>query len=153
MKRHKGVAGFTIVEILVVIAIISTLAGLLMSGVMIARTKVRKDQTKISLANIGMALKNYRTDMGDYPPGSGDITSSETLYKELTTAKGFGPYLPGLDSKDIKDTDKNGSPELVDPWGNPIWYTRGDNLTNDKDFELRSAGPDGIYGTDDDIVL
>ena len=99
MKRHTGVAGFTIVEILVVIAIISTLAGLLMSGVMIARTKVRKDQTKISLANIGMALKNYRTDMGDYPSGSGDITSSETLYKELTTAKGFGPYLPGLDSR------------------------------------------------------
>jgi len=153
MKKRAGAAGFTIVEILVVIAIISTLAGLLMTGVMIARTKIRKDQVKISLANIAMGLKTYQTNMGDYPPGSGDIASSETLCKELTTAKGYGPYLTRLESKEIKDTNGNAELELVDPWNGPIVYTRGDNLTNGKDFELRSAGPDGIYGTDDDIVM
>ncbi|ERP31237.1 type II secretion system protein GspG [Chitinivibrio alkaliphilus] len=40
--------------------------------------------------------------------------------------------------------------DLVDSWGNPFIYTTG---KNGKSFELRSNGPDGIAGTDDDLVI
>jgi type II secretory pathway pseudopilin PulG len=140
-------------EILVVMAIISMLASLLLGGVMLARTKARKDQTKVILSNIAMALGNYRTDVGDFPPGKGDLASSEALCAALTSAQGFGPYLQKGGGTEVRDTNGNGAPELVDAWANPIYYKRGELLAEDKDFELRSAGPDGVYGTDDDIVM
>lgn len=155
MKRRagqSGAAGFTIVEMLVVIAIISVLAGLLMSGVMVARGRAREHQTKIIMGDIILALENYRTDNGDYPPGSGGVGSSEALYLELATAKGFGPYIKG-ERANVKDTNGNGLLEFVDAWGNPILYTRGDALTDDRDYELVSAGRDGIFSTSDDLIM
>lgn len=139
-------------EILVVMAIISVLMSLLLGGVMLARTKARKDQTRVILANIAMALSNYRTDMGDFPAGRGDLGSSEALCAALTSAQGFGPYIQ-KGNMETRDTNGNGAPELVDAWTNPIYYKRGELLTDDRDFELRSAGPDGVYGNDDDIVM
>ncbi|MBN1807966.1 MAG: type II secretion system protein GspG [Planctomycetes bacterium] len=152
MARHERDGGFTIVEILVVIAIISVLAGLLMTGVLIAKRNAMKKQTKIILAGISIALESYKTDMGDYPPGSGDTQSAETLFAELTTAKGFGPYYTSRD-KSVRDTNGNGVMELVDAWGNPILYTRGELLVEEKEYELVSTGADGVQGTEDDVVM
>jgi len=150
MPRNTS-GGFTIVELLVVIAIITTLAGLLMGGVMIAKKGAGTKHTKIIMGNIAMALQNYKTDAGDFPPGNGDIASSETLYSMLVGTSGFGPYYSSNDSKSFRDTNGNGKMEIVDTWGRPILYTRGESLADNKDFELLSAGPDGEVGTDDDV--
>lgn len=63
-SRH----GFTLVELLVVMAILGVLAGLLAWGVNAARVAILKRAQAAEIANIAMAVEAYRTKYGDYPP-------------------------------------------------------------------------------------
>jgi hypothetical protein len=65
--------------------------------------------------------------------------------------------------KSLKDTDNDGLPELVDPWGRPFLYNAGAKQNgpfnqngapkhNAGKFDLSSAGPDREHGTEDDIT-
>ncbi|MFH1731306.1 MAG: hypothetical protein ABIF82_06630 [Planctomycetota bacterium] len=67
-----------------------------------------------------------------------------------------------FNSKSLEDTDGDGLPEVVDPWGNPLLYNSGPKADgpfnqngapkhHSKRFDLSSAGPDGKHGTEADI--
>ncbi len=67
LRGHQRV-GFTLVELLVVMAILGVLAGLLAWGVNSARVAILKRAQAAELANIATAVEAYRTKYGDYPP-------------------------------------------------------------------------------------
>ena len=67
LRGHQRV-GFTLVELLVVMAILGVLAGLLAWGVNSARVAILTRAQAAELANIATAVEAYRTKYGDYPP-------------------------------------------------------------------------------------
>jgi prepilin-type N-terminal cleavage/methylation domain-containing protein/prepilin-type processing-associated H-X9-DG protein len=61
--------GFTLIELLVVIAIIAVLIALLLPAVQAAREAARRAQCINNLKQIGLALHNYHSAVGAFPPG------------------------------------------------------------------------------------
>jgi len=65
--RRKS--GFTLIELLVVIAIIAVLIALLLPAVQPAREAARRTQCRNNLKQMGLALHNYESTFGTFPPG------------------------------------------------------------------------------------
>lgn len=68
--RHRArvVPGFTIIELLMVIAIIVVLAAISIGGFRYAQTSANRNLTKTRLAFISTSLESYALDFGEYPP-------------------------------------------------------------------------------------
>ena len=131
VHKNKTRHGFTLTELMLVVAIIGILAALVIPR--IAGSSLRA-QVTAAQADIGggikTALGNYEVDNSSYPK------SLDDLLHQPANAKGWrGPYLDN---------------PPVDPWKNPyIYYFPGKH--NPTSYDLLSAGPDGKEGTDDDI--
>jgi prepilin-type N-terminal cleavage/methylation domain-containing protein len=74
---------FTLLEILVVIAIIAVLASLTFGGMSYYSEKMKYSRTQVLIASIESALEQYKADNGFYPQGDGNANSSVQLYIAL----------------------------------------------------------------------
>ncbi|MBI3863751.1 MAG: DUF1559 domain-containing protein [Planctomycetia bacterium] len=95
-KTYRKRSGFTLIELLVVIAIIAILVALLLPAVQQAREAARRTSCKNNLKQIGLALHNYQTTLGVFPPsfciGFGDGGKWSPLARILPYADQVNVY-------------------------------------------------------------
>ncbi|MDP8243362.1 MAG: type II secretion system major pseudopilin GspG [Candidatus Hinthialibacter antarcticus] len=132
-QRRRAQSGFTLVEMLLVLVILATLAA-----IVVPKFAGRSEQAKVTAAltqikNLEMALAAFEVDNGFYPKGSGGL---EDLVEPPNNANDWrGPYIDDVP---------------IDPWGNEYAYTYP-GKHNTRGFDILSMGPDGRSGGDDDI--
>lgn len=73
MNNRDAPAGFTLVEILVVIAIIGVLVALLLPAIQAAREAARRTQCLNRMRQVSLACLNYESAQGELPPACGKI--------------------------------------------------------------------------------
>jgi general secretion pathway protein G len=134
-EREEGggsQAGFTLLELMVVLAILGFLAFIATPPVLRYLSKAQQETARIQLQNIGTAIDLFRFEAGRYP------TTGEGLQALLTRPPGLdrwnGPYVTKQEM-------------LVDPWKRPYQYrSPGQHGA----FDLWSFGADGQPGGDGD---
>lgn len=122
-SRLGAPKGMTLLEIMVVIAIIGIVATAISVGVVGYLKKAKVSACKAQIRNIAQSLDIYAAD-SEYPTDLHVLTE--------------GPGAP-LKEKQLKD-----------PWGQPFIYNHPSGRS-DVEYDLCSKGPDGKEGTDDDI--
>lgn len=84
LSRHTAAQGFTLMELMVVVAIIVVLASLTVGGLSAMQRNQAKSKATTQIALLSNALEDYKSDMGRYPERfAGDNTGSNTLYRSL----------------------------------------------------------------------
>ncbi|MCM8771813.1 MAG: type II secretion system protein GspG [Candidatus Omnitrophica bacterium] len=143
----KGKLGITLIEIIVGILIILSIASASLPVLHKTRNKALITKTKSIIDSIEVALSVYETDFGDYPEwdGNGSKILVEVLQGPCNSDRWNGPYIRFKK----KEIDRNGN--IIDSWGNPIIYKYPQNEYNNVPFILISPGKDGKIGTEDDI--
>jgi general secretion pathway protein G len=132
-QKSKLSRAFTLVEIMLVVAIIGILAALVIPKIAGKSEQARETAAMADIkGGIKSALDQYDVDMGTYP------SSLQDLLAAPHNARGWhGPYF-----------DPPTLPQ--DPWGNAYFY-QFPGKHNPTGYDLWSAGPDGKSGTSDDI--
>jgi prepilin-type N-terminal cleavage/methylation domain-containing protein len=118
-------SGFSLVELIVVIAIISILLSMLLAAIAAAWRYSKVSAANAQLSIVANGLEQYRLDFGSYPPDNyPTANSSEALAYHLCRKlkKGdmeYGPYLQNITPV---DHDGNGYPELWSSLNSPYNY-------------------------------
>ena len=139
MNRDRHVAGFTLIEMLVVLVIIGLLAGLVGPKLFgkVDSSRVQTAQTQVKM--LKGALESMRLDIGRFPtPEEGLALLNTTPKDEKIRGRWRGPYL---------DDDVP-----LDPWGTAYQYSVPGS--KGQPFALYSFGADGKpggEGTDADV--
>ncbi|MBI5554407.1 MAG: type II secretion system major pseudopilin GspG [Elusimicrobia bacterium] len=133
VRYLKNKRGFTLIEIMLVVVIISILVTVVLPRLTGRTEQARNSAARLQIETVGMGLDAFELDIGRYP------TTSEGLKALLANPgnvkKWNGPYL----KKDVP----------LDPWGNAYVYNAPGKHNND--YDLYSFGLNGVEGGEDDL--
>ena len=118
----KSQSGFTLIEIMLVVIIIGILASMVVPSFVGRSREARIKAAQGDIATLGTQLNLFELDKGRYPNSLSELLTSDRKYIQ-------GGSIP------------------KDPWGNEYIYKPAG-----EEFTLKSRGPDGIEGTDDDVL-
>jgi len=128
VRNQRRRAGFTLVEMLVVLAIIGSIVGLVGPRVLNYLSESKVKTAQIQMENLASALDLFYLDAGRYPSTEEGLNA--LVQRPAGVSSWSGPYLKS-----------NGVPK--DPWGHPYLY-RAPGQTGP--YDVGSMGPEGKEG-------
>ena len=131
-RRARG--GFTLVELLLVLAILATLAAIVIPKFAGRSEQAKVTAAKTQLSAFSTALDSFEVDNGYYPKTGEGLSPLVDTPKDAKNWK--GPYLREVP---------------LDPWEKAYVYEYP-GKHNSNGYDVMSPGPDGEIGTDDDIT-
>ncbi|RUO49286.1 type II secretion system major pseudopilin GspG [Pseudidiomarina donghaiensis] len=132
MKKQTG---FSLIEVMVVIAILGLLASLILPNVLGSADQANRQKARTDIIALENALAQYRLDNGVFPTTEQGL---EALVQEPNVQPSPRNYRRGGYIQRLP----------ADPWGSEyLLLSPGEN----GDIDIFSAGPDSQPGTDDDI--
>lgn len=132
MKKQTG---FSLIEVMVVIAILGLLASLILPNVLGSADQANRQKARTDIIALENALAQYRLDNGVFPTTEQGL---EALIQEPNVQPSPRNYRRGGYIQRLP----------ADPWGSEyLLLSPGEN----GDIDIFSAGPDGQTGTEDDI--
>jgi general secretion pathway protein G len=124
-ERTARQHGFTLVEMLLVLVILATLAAIVLPKVMGRGEQARITAAQTQIASFKTALDSFEVDTGSYPKGKNGLSD---LIQQPRDANGWhGPYLDSIP---------------LDPWGNPYIYDYP-GKHNPNSYDITSGGKPG----------
>ena len=150
--------GFTLVELLTVIAIIGILSGLIVPRISHIRNRAKTAQANAMIEQISAALARYMHAEHGYPAEDSPADGCQNLLEKLIDSGCLRNLREG-------DTDGSGTAgNLIDPWGRPYIYLYDEDYVGmypsaaeckkmGIQFNFYSCGKDGEddHGEDDDV--
>jgi general secretion pathway protein G len=124
----RGVGGFTLIELMVVLVIIGVLAALIVPNVLDRADDARATAARTDVNNLVQSLKLYRLDNQRYPTSEQGLGALLVKPTAGPDAPNWRPYLDKLPS---------------DPWGRPYAYM---NPGVHGEIDILSLGADGQPG-------
>ena len=112
MRNHKF-AGFTLVELLVVITIIGILIALLLPAVQAAREAARRMQCSNNLKQLGLALLSHESQMGQFPPGMTGWNKTGTEWEDNPGWVRLWPFIEQTNLSNQFDLNKSMSDNIA----------------------------------------
>lgn len=141
-KMRRARAGFTLIEVMIVIAIVLALTGLVGVAVFSRKDEAKIDLAKVELNTLKKAMQGFRLDFDRWPKdeeGIDVLWDKSKLDPEEEPTKWKGPYTT--------------EPMPNDKWNNPWQYRQvSEHSSDETKYDLWSFGPDKQEGTEDDIT-
>jgi general secretion pathway protein G len=135
-RKRRIKYGFTMVELMAMLIIIGLLATLVVTKVASKIDQARETTTKANLKALAAAVNQFRMDTARFP------TEDEGLIALIEQPSDVETWEPGgyLETTEIPP----------DGWGNEFIFELYPE--SGKQFVIRSCGPDGEQGTEDDLL-
>jgi general secretion pathway protein G len=128
--RRRAQRGFTLIEMMVVLAIIGVLAALIVPNVLGRADEARVTAARTDVANLMQALKLYKLDNQQYPSGEQGLAALVSKPAQEPVPNAWRNYIEKLPQ---------------DPWGRPYQYL---NPGVHGEVDVLSLGADGQPGGD-----
>ena len=141
MNRRTGRRAFSLIELLIVIAILLAIGGLVVVNLLPAREQADANLTRVQIAELERAIEFFQMDMKRFPTedeGLRALWTKDAIEDEEDAENWSRAYL------------KDPVPE--DPWGNEWIYRYPGEIRGEQYYDIISVGPDGEEGTEDDIT-
>ena len=129
-RKKRRQHGYTLVELLVVLAILGLLVAIAAPRLISYLGSAKADTAKIQVEKLGTVLDLYHLEVGRYPTDQEGLLALVEAPSQVEAWN--GPYLKNRDS-------------LTDPWGRPYVYRFPGQHG---DYDLYSLGADGREGGD-----